>query len=355
MRLFCFLLVCSTLSAVEGGLYRISEDGAQPCDLLAADDTSTLSQFMAIGAAGGAFGQRMGGGKRRAIARHGGSRRSESAGQSSLRELSDSLDAEEALAVRHTALAALCWLGAGYDHKTPNRYREQIERVLTWLQAQPQDDHGLVGSDLATHAQLTCALAEAYGMTLDPALKQPAQSALDALIAQQHQEGWWPAAVGGTTADLQACAWAVMACTKATFGGLMVGTALDHASTWARTQLDAAEPGGDAKAIGRLLIMNVFIGRKGDATTAALIANRMGDLEPFLHTLSPEGRYFWMLSVFQVGGEHRRPFNTVARPILEAHVKQEPLQVDADGQADARDYYAILSLEIFYHYKRLSP
>jgi Ca-activated chloride channel family protein len=32
MRLLCCLLVCCSLCAVEGGLYRLGEDGAQPCD-----------------------------------------------------------------------------------------------------------------------------------------------------------------------------------------------------------------------------------------------------------------------------------------------------------------------------------
>ena len=106
--------------------------------------------FMAIGAGGGGagmFGSRSGGGRKRAVGLGGGSRGSESAVDASLRwfkkhqspngmwdaekyfqnctedpKCEPGTGAQEESAAM-TGFALLCFLGAGYDHKTPNKYK----------------------------------------------------------------------------------------------------------------------------------------------------------------------------------------------------------------------------------------
>jgi hypothetical protein len=74
-----------------------------------------------------------------------------------------------------TALAVLSYLGAGYDHMTPNKYRTTMVGGVAWLRQH------VITSDLSAQALTTSALAEAFAMTADPELKEPAHQALTAL------------------------------------------------------------------------------------------------------------------------------------------------------------------------------
>jgi hypothetical protein len=80
-----------------------------------------------------------------------------------------------------TAQATLALLAGGYDHRTPNPHRTRTARALAWLQSQ-QDGAGRWSPDGVAHAEAAQALAEAYGMTADPALREPTQRAITALL-----------------------------------------------------------------------------------------------------------------------------------------------------------------------------
>ncbi len=104
-----------------------------------------------------------------------------------------------------TALALLPFLGAGYTHKQ-GEFQDVVERGLGFLKS-----HGIrisYGNDLRDgsmygHALATIALCEAYGMTNDPDLKEPAQGALDyiAYVQDTNTGGWRynPGEPGDTT------------------------------------------------------------------------------------------------------------------------------------------------------------
>jgi hypothetical protein len=86
-----------------------------------------------------------------------------------------------------TAYAVLCYLGAGYDHRSPNLYRKTVENGLKWLLSAQKPD-GLMGERNYEHAIATSALAEAYAMTSDPLLREPAQKAVDVILARQARD-----------------------------------------------------------------------------------------------------------------------------------------------------------------------
>jgi hypothetical protein len=72
------------------------------------------------------------------------------------------------------------------------------------------------------HGIATLALCEAYGMTGDPALRQPAQSAVDYLVQSQHSElGGWRY-VPGVNSDLSVSGWQLMALKGGELAGLTV-------------------------------------------------------------------------------------------------------------------------------------
>lgn len=117
--------------------------------------------------------------------------------------------------VTGTALAVLPFLGAGETARggvSKPTYARNVERALKWLiakqNAEGEISKGEKGSRGYPHAMATMALCEAYGMTKDPALKGPAQKAIDAAVKWQHQAGGWrydPKEAGDT--DVTGAGW----------------------------------------------------------------------------------------------------------------------------------------------------
>jgi len=199
------------------------------------------------GGGGGRYGGRFGG-RENLVARGGGSRATESAVLASLKWLArhqnpdgswsaEGFDARCADAkcvgrgekdndVGVTGLSVLAFLGAGYsqlskdeypDSANPGRmlrFGEVVKKGLQWLLAH-QDPEGCVGERsmkyLYSHAIATLALSEAFGMTASQPLKEPAQKAVDFLVAAQNPgKGWRYSAKSGDT-DTSVTGWAVLA------------------------------------------------------------------------------------------------------------------------------------------------
>jgi hypothetical protein len=125
-----------------------------------------------------------------------------------------------------TGLALLCFLGAGYTH-TDGKYRDQVAAGLEHLLAYQKPDGDLFSGGLRyawfySHGIASIALCEAYGMTGDPKLREPAQRALDFILAAQHPTlgGWRYAPQTGT--DTSVSGWQVMALKSGELAGLNV-------------------------------------------------------------------------------------------------------------------------------------
>ena len=124
-----------------------------------------------------------------------------------------------------TSLALLPFLGAGQTHQH-GRYRDVVERGLTWLLAVQSDDGDLrYDSDLQAsmyaHGQATIVLCEAYEMTGDAMLREPAQRAVDFLVGAQHRRGGWRYQPG-QAGDMSVQGWQLMALQSARIAGLQV-------------------------------------------------------------------------------------------------------------------------------------
>ncbi len=92
-----------------------------------------------------------------------------------------------------TALALLPFLGAGQTH-LQGEYTETVARGLRWLveaQSYEGDLRGRGFGRMYAHGQATIALCEAYALTQDKQLAQPAQKAVDFIVRAQHRRGGW--------------------------------------------------------------------------------------------------------------------------------------------------------------------
>src|SRR6185436_6435882 len=157
-----------------------------------------------------------------------------------------------------TGLSILAFLGAGYtqlsketfpDPANPGRvlnFGETVKKGLQWLLSH-QDPEGCVGDRgvkyMYNHTVASLALSEAYGMTASSPLKEPAQKAIDFIIASQNPgKGWRYSAKCGDN-DVSVTGWAIMALKSAELSELSFPreTAYQGALNWLN---EATDPQG---------------------------------------------------------------------------------------------------------------
>ncbi len=138
-----------------------------------------------------------------------------------------------------TGLSLLALLGAGYTHlnqDAENDYAKTVNRGLQWLLKNQHQDGSLfdISTDTNRYSRIysqgiaTIALCEAYGMTQDPRLREPAQRAIDFIVKAQTPQGGWrytPEKNDGVwrgESDTSVSGWQAMALVSAKMAGLNV-------------------------------------------------------------------------------------------------------------------------------------
>ncbi|MEZ6125144.1 MAG: hypothetical protein R3C49_18510 [Planctomycetaceae bacterium] len=147
-----------------------------------------------------------------------------------------------------TGLALLAFLGAGHTHRSGD-YQQEVGRGLNWLIQNQASDGDLFNADhefarFYSHGMAAIALCEAYGMTRDERLKQPAQKAIDFIMASQHAEfgGWRYQAQ--FESDTSVSGWQMMALKSGEMSGLQVKkTSYAGVTQWLNAVEDADAPG----------------------------------------------------------------------------------------------------------------
>jgi hypothetical protein len=378
--------------------------------------------FMAIGAGGGSsgmFGSRNGGGKKRALGRFGGSKGSESAVDAALKwfkkhqspngqwdvdgypaNCTEAPKCEPGVGhtddsgdIAGTGYAVLCFLGAGYDHRMPSKYKATVKKGVDWLVSVQKPDGGF-GSRNYEQGIATMALAEAYAMSNDPALKGPAQKGVDLILSRQAKDktggyglGWNYVGPAPERNDSSVTGWCVMALKSAAAGGLNIGNGMEGAKQWLDGAWKAANPGFQAKdpytdesgfpytwdsvggkaegqpsraCIGALC--GVFLGHKADDPMLNSLANYiMKHQMPKQFPTNLYYMYYNTLAIFQVAGERWELWNKTVRDVLVG--SQRKGDGCFDGSWDftgtgptekaGRIYstaYCCLSLEVYYRY-----
>lgn len=154
-----------------------------------------------------------------------------------------------------TGYGSLCFLGGGYDHKSPSKYRPVIAKSIAYILSVQKPD-GMIGDRNYEHAIATMALVEAYGMSSDPDLRKPAQQAVDALIARQAIENkddpysgllWDYSRPNPQRLDISVTGWNVMALKSAYGAGLNVKDSITGAKKALERVWKAANPDWEKK------------------------------------------------------------------------------------------------------------
>ena len=156
-----------------------------------------------------------------------------------------------------TALALLPFLGAGQTHLQGD-YTDTVARGLRWLMEAEGYDGDLRGRGygrMYAHGQAAIALCEAYALTQDKQLAEPAQRAVDFIVRAQHRRGGWRYEPG-QAGDTSVVGWQLMALRSAQMAYLKVpadsftkaAKFLDSVQTQPSVGLYTYMPGGGATA-----------------------------------------------------------------------------------------------------------
>jgi hypothetical protein len=247
-----------------------------------------------------------------------------------------------------TGLALLAFQGAGYNHHE-YKYADKLKPAIDWLVAHqqengnlfvPNDEETNTYCELYTHGIVAIALCEAYGMTQDPALKEPAQKALDFIAqSQDKQLGGWRYAPG-RGADTSVSGWMMMALKSGRLAGLNADQAtLDNTARWldvARTRNESylyrynpfADENDPAKAHGRKaspcmtavgLLMRLYSGWNRENADMVKGADYLLTQMPSETTIQTRDTYYWYYAtqvLRHIGGERWERWNAALHPLL---------------------------------------
>jgi hypothetical protein len=363
-----------------------------------------VSGSIGVGGGGmaGCFGYRDGGGRKHAVARFGGSPATESAVEAALQWLArhqepdGSWDAAKygpssgnvRIRVGDTGLALLAFLGAGYTDRS-GKFADNVKRAQTWLMSQQKPNGGIFEKERGgggasagyNHSIAGLALAEAYGMTQDPKLRDAAQKAVDysVNIHQAPYSGW--RYDPKEKPDLSVTGWFVMQLKSARIAGLTVdGAGFQGAQKYVDSVTDKDGRAGYQRpeannssmtAVG--MVCRQFMGTPNSDPMLIGGAHQLVEATPQWEDKRNHGRergfYYWYygtLAMFQQGGEAWNKWNETLKPTLISNQRQGgPLDGsvnDFDGSWDPHSWIdkyggrvfttavGALSLEVYYRY-----
>ncbi|MFO1064250.1 MAG: hypothetical protein U0892_10330 [Pirellulales bacterium] len=127
-----------------------------------------------------------------------------------------------------TALALLPFLGAGQTH-IEGSYKDTVKKGLAFLianmkvnGAEQTGSWHEPGGNMYSHGLASIAICEAYAMTRDPDLLQPAQLAINYIVAAQHPQGGGWRYSPKQPGDTSVVGWQLMAMKSGSMGNLAV-------------------------------------------------------------------------------------------------------------------------------------
>ncbi len=249
-----------------------------------------------------------------------------------------------------SALSLLSFQGAGYSHRD-HQYKDVVRKGLDYLiRNQKADGDLFVALDnesnksvwLYSHALATLALCEAYGMTQDPELKEPAQKAIDFIVKSQNSSlGGWRYSPG-VDSDTSVSGWMLMALKSGRLANLNVPKeSFDKVTRWLDlsqksdsephlfrynpyapdtvTQRHGRVPSKTMTSVG--LLMRLHTGWRRDNPSMVQGAEYLRQNLPSLGTTREPQRdtYYWYYStqvMFHMDGKYWEDWKGSLQPLL---------------------------------------
>ena len=248
-----------------------------------------------------------------------------------------------------TGLCLLAFQGAGYTHKQ-HQYADTVNGALRFLVDNQRTNGDLYRKEnelsdrnvaFYSHGIAALALSEAYGMTQDPELKEPAQLALNYISATQHRtRGGWRY-TPQVSADTSVTGWMMMALKSGQLSGLEVPQqTYDGIERWLTvaqspdrvdryrynpyapdtpTQRHGRKPTPTMTAVG--MLMRMYAGWQRDTPAMQSAADYLLENAPQMGTSTAPKRdaYYWYYAtqvMFHMGGDHWKDWNQSLNGVL---------------------------------------
>jgi hypothetical protein len=277
-----------------------------------------------------------------------------------------------------TGLALLPLLGAGYIHNVKCRHQDVVRRGLEWLVTHQQPDGDMfVGPPgmayMYSQAIATMALCEAYGLSGDRELLQPAQRAIQFIISAQDPNGGGWRYTPGQFGDTSVFGWQIFALRSGHFAGIKIPNGvlkgcsnyLDQAGDQKRV-LYGYQPGKPATAVmtAEALLSRQILGWPRDFPP---LVKGVGHISADLESGGERNIYYWYYAtqlLHNMKGERWERWNVKIREgLIRMQVKDQtcangswdPFLPEPDHWAErsGRLYLtslSILTLEVYYRY-----
>ncbi|MBI1247647.1 hypothetical protein GC197_07330 [bacterium] len=266
-----------------------------------------------------------------------------------------------------TGLSLVAFLGAGYDHLS-DKYKDEVKDGIRFLVENQKPTGDLYiemdatsnsSCRLYSHAIGALALCEAYGMTQDESLREPAQKAINFIQAAQDQElGGWRYTPGHGT-DTSVTGWMTLALKSGQLAGLDVDPkTFDGIRRWlasAESRLgnravyvyNPHAPDNDKQRHGRLpsqtmtavgALIQLYLGNRRDSRILQDSADYLKENLPTMGTVEDPLRdtYYWYYAtqvMFHMRGEHWEAWDSKLHVMLE---KTQKLDGPAAGSWDPK-------------------
>jgi len=296
-----------------------------------------------------------------------------------------------------TGLCLLSFQGAGYTHQQ-HQYAAVVSSGLRALLAMQRPDGNLYRAEdpvsdqnvmFYSHGIAALALCEAYGMTGDPALREPAQRSIDYIVNNQHKErGGWRYHPQ-VSSDTSVSGWMMMALKSGELAGLTVPQStydgIDHWLELAKVsnsqghlyRYNPFAPDTPTQRHGRdatpsmtavAMLMRMYAGWRREHPDMQRAADYLAMTPPAIGDPRRPQRdtYYWYYAtqvMFHMGGEHWENWNQQLKPILvDGQIKSGPMAGSWDPRhpvADRWSHHAgrlylttmnLLSLEVYYRH-----
>lgn len=298
-----------------------------------------------------------------------------------------------------TGMALLAFQGAGYNHRE-EKYAEVVRKGIEYLirQQSPEGDLHISMDEQSNrivafygHGIGAIALCEAYGMTQDPTLREPAQRSLDWIMRTQNPErgGWrytlYPEGTARSS-DTSVSGWMLMALKSGELAGLSVDPiCFRRIDRWLElakstrepfkfrynpyapnSQIQGRQPTKTMTAVG--LLMKLYTGWDRDERLFRQGADYLRENLPSHGTQREPQRdtYYWYYAsqvMFHMGGEHWQAWKERLEGLLiNSQVAEGSLAGSWDPSGTIPDRWGsnggrlyvtalnLLSLEVYYRH-----
>ena len=355
--------------------------------------TGLIGNIGASGGAGGSFGQRTGGSRKRSVMKNGGSRNTEASVNLALKWLAKHQEKDghwdsgkyegggtPEVDNADTGAALLAFLGAGHTDKS-GEYKLTVKTAIKWL-IESQRPNGSWDARNYANGICTMAMAEAVGMGCGGSeVKKSAELAVDYLLKQQNVSGCFDYTGPSARDDMSITGWCIMGLKSAMLSGIKekeikeafhkCGNFLD--SIKKTTGDNTSTSKGDAwytpdGTIGAgtacqaiAMLVRQYLGWERSSPWLQAAAEGQVSKIPVAYAGTDIYRvYYSFLTLFQQGGKHWKAWNEpVSKMILAAQRTdgdfagswdKNGCHVDKGGRV-LYTAFLCLSLEIYYRYQ----